>query len=192
MADDEFIPPLAAAQPISSVRWVETHRLHANAWNPNHVAPTELQLLKLSILEDGWTTAIVVRPHDAIEGDFEVVDGFHRWTLASKDPAVAAVADGLVPVVQLTHDDPAQLRMATVRHNRARGTHLVLRMADLVDELARELGVDETEIERRLGMDDEEVRRLLQRGKMTERGANTDGLGEAWRPAPVDRSAAPS
>lgn len=175
----------AAEQPVSGVRWVERHLLHANDWNPNKVAPPELRLLELSILEDGWTQPIVTRPHDDLDGHFEIVDGFHRWTIAER-PKIAALTDGLVPIV-VTDPDPAQRRMSTVRHNRARGTHHVLRMADIVADLSG-MDVDADELGRRLGMDGEEVRRLLDRGKMTKRGADAQ-LGEAWRPVPKEQEA---
>lgn len=159
-------------QPIDAVEWVARDELHANGYNPNHVAPPELKLLKLSILEDGWTQPIVALP------DGEIVDGFHRWTIAA-DAKVAALTDGRVPVVRIS-PDAAQQRMATIRHNRARGTHAVVPMADIVAELV-ELGIERTEIMRRLGMDGEEVDRLVERGVMTKRGS-ADDFGRAWKP----------
>lgn len=180
-------------QPVSHVQWVDRHRVQANSWNPNRVAPPELRLLKLSIVEDGWTQPIVVREPDEVDavlaGNFEVVDGFHRWTV-SDDKEVFAMTEGMVPVVTLQHPDPAHRRMSTIRHNRARGTHHVLKMADIVATLSEELDLNADEIQRRLGMDDEEVRRLLERGKMTKRAAAGE-FTEAWRPAPVDRDNPP-
>lgn len=86
-------------QPIANVCWYPREILRANAWNPNHVAPPELKLLRTSILEDGWTQPIVVGPTDE-EDVFEVIDGFHRW-LISDDPDVWRLTEGLVPVVVL-------------------------------------------------------------------------------------------
>lgn len=161
-------------QPIDSVEWVSPKTLTANDYNPNKVAPPELRLLKLSLLENGWTQPIVATPDDVI------VDGFHRWTLGSTDREVIAMTDGLVPVVRLDAD-VATLRMATIRHNRARGSHHVLKMADIVAFLIEEAGVDPEEVMRRLGMDDEEVDRLLDRGQMTKRGAGDD-WSSGWKP----------
>lgn len=166
--------PGVNAQPVSHVEWVPRESLRANDYNPNHVAPPERKLLRLSILEDGWTQPIVRRPDD------EIVDGFHRWQ-TSDDPDVWAMTDGLVPVVTLEPADPAHQRMSTIRHNRARGTHHVVRMADIVAQLVAS-GLDPAEVALRLGMESDEVRRLLERGRMTQRGANPDGLGSAWRP----------
>lgn len=161
-------------QPISSVEWVPRDNLTANHYNPNKMPKQEMQLLKVSIMEDGWTQPIVARL------DGEIVDGFHRWTTAG-DPEVAALTDGLVPVVRIKEIDPARQRMATIRHNRARGEHYVLSMADIVAELVRELGVDPDALRTRLGMEREEIVRMLDRGRMVDRAGNDD-FKPAWVP----------
>jgi ParB-like chromosome segregation protein Spo0J len=161
-------------QPVSHVQWVARGKLKANSYNPNKVAPPELDLLRLSIQEDGWTQPIVVLP------DHTIIDGFHRWTV-SADPAVRAMTGGLVPVVTVDAD-PVHRMMSTVRHNRARGTHAVLRMAEIVRGMA-ESGLSADEICTRLGMEDEELERLLDRSGMTVRGtAGVNGFGRAWVP----------
>jgi ParB-like chromosome segregation protein Spo0J len=162
-------------QPVSRVAWVPRRQLRANAYNPNAVAPPELDLLKLSILEDGWTQPIVVLP------DSTIVDGFHRWTV-SADPALRALTDGLVPVV-VVDADPVHRMMSTIRHNRARGTHAVLRMAEIVRAMV-EAGMAAGEVCRRLGMEDEELERLLDRSGMTVRGTSgAQTFGRAWQPS---------
>src|SRR5258708_4407167 len=88
---DEALIRGIISQPIGHVHWVKRSLLRANDYNPNHVAPPELALLKVSIMEDGWTQPIVIRK------DYEIVDGFHRWTV-SGDPEVSALTDGMVPV----------------------------------------------------------------------------------------------
>lgn len=164
-------------QPVNGVRWVDPATLHANDYNPNKVFPPEMALLKLSILEDGWTTAIVITP----EG--QVVDGFHRWTLGLRDAEVRAFSGGLVPVVTLRPRDRASQMMATVRHNRARGSHGVLKMADIVRAISAS-GLGDDEIMRRLGMDREEVSRLSDaRGSPDQAGK--DSYGKGW--VPVER-----
>ncbi|MCU0506383.1 MAG: ParB N-terminal domain-containing protein [Chloroflexi bacterium] len=167
-----------AGQPISHVEWVDPLTLRANDYNPNRVARPELALLKLSLMENGWTQPIVARV------DGEIVDGFHRWTLARTDAEVAALTGGLVPVVRLPAIDPATQRMATIRHNRARGSHHVLRMADIIADL-HGMGLADGEIGRRLGMDPEEVGRLLDRGNMLKRGAGA-AFSKGWTTADPD------
>jgi len=159
-------------QPLDDLRWVARDKLKANDYNPNKVAPPELELLAISILEDGWSQPIVVTD------EMEIVDGFHRWTVAAR-PEIADKTEGLVPVVVLERDQSHRM-MSTIRHNRARGTHHVLKMADIVRTLV-EAGLNEDEIQSRLQMDGEEVERLLDRSGMTVRGAG-DGFGREWVP----------
>lgn len=165
-----------ATQPISTVEWVHRDRLSANDWNPNHQAPPEHKLLVVSILENGWTQPIVVRQHDGGER-LEIVDGYHRW-LASGTKDVQAMTEGQVPVVILPETDDTLAKMATIRHNRARGTHGVVPMADIVVDLLAD-GVSSAEIQKRLGMDEEEVDRLSDRGDMVKRGSRP-AFGKGW------------
>lgn len=167
------------------VSWVPREQIVANDWNPNHVAVPELKLLALSIVEDGWTQPIVVRP--LVEENYPtarylVVDGFHRWTVAGW-PEVAALTGGLVPVVELSPKSPAEMRLATIRHNRARGTHGVTPMASIVRELKDEFGLGDEEICRRLGMEEEELERLYDVSGMPERVRREQGdFNRGWVP----------
>ena len=162
-------------QPVSSVEWVPRGKLKANNYNPNHVAPPEFKLLKRSILADGWTQPIVVRR------DYQIVDGFHRWTIAA-DKQVAAMTGGRVPIVFLREGLSESEQMAsTIRHNRARGQHHVLKMAALVQDLIDAQGVSKGDVQKRLGMEREEVERLYDRGGMIERGSAED-FHKAWIP----------
>lgn len=161
-------------QPISHVMWLPRTALSGNAWNPNRQAPPENQLLKTSIIENGWTQPVVARDHGTT---IEIVDGYHRWA-STEDPAVGSLTDNHVPVVVLPPTDEATARMATIRHNRARGTHHVLGMAAIVAELIG-LGVTPDQIRERLGMDAEEVTRLADRGDMLKRHA-PDSFNNGW------------
>lgn len=162
-------------QPVSQVVWITRDMLRANDYNPNHVAPAELRLLKKSILSSGWTQPIVCRR------DGEIVDGYHRYTVAA-DPDVAALTAGLVPVVYLSPTTPVAEQMeATVRHNRARGQHTVLAMATLLRRLVEDEGVDPDTLIADLGMEDEEIERLMDRAGMPVR-VGQEGLGEGWIP----------
>jgi hypothetical protein len=164
-------------QPVGNVLWVHRDSVSANAYNPNVVAPPELKLLKVSILTDGWTQPIVVRR--AGGGRYEVVDGFHRWLLAF-DPHVGALTDGMVPISVL-HERPLEDRMmSTIRHNRARGSHHVLKMADIVAMMI-DGGIAHGRVAELLQMDAEEVERMYDHGDMLKRGAG-DEFNPGWRP----------
>lgn len=162
-------------QPLSDVQWVDPNTLKANAYNPNTVFGPEMELLRISIIEDGWTQPIVAR------ADGEIVDGFHRWTLGRTDDEVRALTGGLVPVVRLAPSDVASQMMSTVRHNRARGKHGVLAMGRIVAGLRGE-GVDDKEIQRRLQMEAEELDRLGET-KSSPELIGKDSFGRGWVPA---------
>lgn len=161
------------AQPLSLVRWVDRETLRANEYNPNKVFTPELALLKLSLLEDGWTQPIVAQP------DGEIIDGFHRWTLSAQ-PDVYAMTDGRVPVVFLQGKTSAEQRISTIRHNRARGQHGVVKMSKILTELLKD-GLPNGRIEVALGMEPEEVERLTDLRTSPEH-AGKDSFGQGWVP----------
>ena len=138
--------------PLGSLHWVDHDKLHANDYNPNKVSEDNLALLVQSILTNGWTLPIVVRP------DYTIIDGFHRWTVAGREPLRSKLG-GKVPVVIVAHQDEAEDMYGTITHNRARGTHLLEPMKAIVKRLMDE-GKDVKEIGRQLGMKPEEVFRL--------------------------------
>ncbi len=139
-------------EPLSTLQWVDRKKLHANNWNPNKVSKQNLDLLTQSILTNGWTLPIVVRP------DLTIIDGFHRWTVAGNEPLFTKL-EGKVPVVIVRHEDEAEDIYGTVTHNRARGTHLLEPMKAIVQRLIGE-GKSLKEIGKELGMKPEEIFRL--------------------------------
>lgn len=127
--------------------------LKANDYNPNKVSEDNLQLLTQSILTNGWTLPIVVRP------DYTIIDGFHRWTVAGREPLLTKLG-GKVPVVIVDHHGSREEDIyGTITHNRARGVHLLEPMKNIVKELLNE-GKSVQEIGKQLGMRPEEVFRL--------------------------------
>ena len=138
--------------PLSTLQWVSREIVKPNDYNPNKVSKQNLELLKQSILSNGWTLPIVVRP------DFTIIDGFHRWTIAGEEPLLSML-DGKVPVVVVDHKDKSGDIYGTVTHNRARGTHLLGPMKAIVKELMDE-GKSVEEIGKQLGMKPEEIFRL--------------------------------
>lgn len=143
--------------PLGTLQWVDRRRLRANSWNPNKVSKQNLDLLIQSILTNGWTLPIVVRP------DYTIIDGFHRWTVSGMEPLKSKL-DGMVPVVIVEHKEHSEDIYGTVTHNRARGTHLLEPMKAIVKELMGE-GKTVEEIGKQLGMRPEEIFRLSEFSK---------------------------
>lgn len=138
--------------PLKSLQWVAREKLKPNNYNPNKVSRENLKLLVRSILTNGWTLPIVVRP------DFTIIDGFHRWTVAGQLP-LCTMLDGKVPIVIVAHEKESDDIYGTVTHNRARGTHMLEPMKAIVKKLMDE-GSTVQEIGKQLGMKPEEVFRL--------------------------------
>ena len=165
-------------EPVDCVLWVKADQLHANDYNPNSVAPPEMRLLQLSIMQDGYTQPIVAWP-DA-EGSYEVVDGFHRNRVAREVGAVKKRVMGRMPIAVINTDRTSKEDRiaATIRHNRARGKHNVDAMADIVLDLARR-NWDDAKIAKELGMEDDEVLRLKQITGLAELFADRE-FSAAW------------
>jgi ParB-like chromosome segregation protein Spo0J len=167
-------------QPISRVEWVPVDSLAANDYNPNMQPPPEFRLLKISLLEDGWTQPIVVFD-DGSGAKPIIVDGEHRWRVVREDADIRARTEGLVPIVRIVKER-RHLMMSTIRHNRARGEHTVKQMAGIVRELL-EAGEAVDDICFLMQMEVEEVERLADSAGMPTRV--TRGLSDyskGWEP----------
>lgn len=165
-------------QPVDCVIWVKEAQLSPNAYNPNNMAPPEKRLLQKSLEADGFTQPIVVM--DKNERQYEIVDGFHRYVLASSKSALKQQFKGYVPITSIDARSitlPARMA-ATIRHNRARGRHQIHAMSDIVLELARQ-GWDDEKISKELGMDSDEVLRLKQINGLLEMFGDRN-FSQAW------------
>lgn len=164
------------AHPINCVRWVPVAQVTANDYNPNSVAPPEMELLQVSIEADGYTQPIVTwqTGPDA----YEVIDGFHRYRIG-----VERLNLSHLPIVVVNNDrtDRGDRIAATIRHNRARGKHQVGAMSEIVQELSRRNWSPE-KIGRELGMEPDEVLRLRQITGLAELFEDRE-FSEAWEAA---------
>ena len=166
-----------AAEPVECVQWVKSDLVFANDYNPNSVAPPEMELLHTSIQEDGYTQPIVVWQHDGL---YEVVDGFHRNRVGKEYADITERIHGYLPVVVINNDreDKGDRIASTIRHNRARGKHKVEAMSDIVLDLKKRNWSD-AKIAKELGMDADEVLRLAQIQGLAEMFADRE-FSQAW------------
>ena len=167
-------------EPVDFVRWVKNTTVGANDYNPNTVAPPEMELLRLSIANDGYTQPIVTWANsEKVEN--EVIDGFHRHRVGKECKDIQERIHGYLPIVAVTEDREGKNdRIAsTIRHNRARGKHRVEAMADIVLDLKKRNWSDK-KISTELGMDQDEVLRLSQITGLLEAFADKE-FSEAWR-----------
>ena len=151
--------------PVYNVRAVPIEKIHANSYNPNSVAPPEMELLYKSIKEDGYTMPIVCY-YIADNDTYEIVDGFHRYTTMLRHRDIYEREGGMMPVVVIEKD--ISNRMAsTIRHNRARGSHSIELMSNIVSELTK-AGMSDGWILKNIGMDAGELLRLKQLSGLAE------------------------
>lgn len=165
-------------EPVDFVRWEFKENVVSNDYNPNKVAPPEMELLEVSIMNDGYTQPIVTWNND--EGKTEVIDGFHRNRVGKESKVVSKRIMGYLPVVNIrTEQSGKNDRIAsTIRHNRARGKHQVNAMSEIVIEL-KNRNWSNSRIAKQLGMDEEEVLRLCQISGL-EHLFNDDDFSKAW------------
>ncbi len=162
--------------PVYKVLRVPIDKVKANDYNPNAVAPPEMELLETSIWEDGYTQPVVTY-YDKDADMYVVVDGFHRYLTLKRSKRIFEREEGHLPVVVI--DKAIGDRMAsTIRHNRARGSHNIDLMSNIVAELV-EMGKGDPWICKHVGMSMDELLRLKQITGVAALFANSD-FSESW------------
>ena len=163
--------------PISRVVWKDVDDLSANDYNPNVVYSPELRLLRFSLLRQGWIQPVLV------SADGVIIDGFHRASLVKTDKEVRALTKGRVPCVVMQLDE-ADRMLLTIRINRAKGSHVALKMADIIKKLVNEKGLSLDEICAQIGATRDEVDLLLMENVFKAKGIDEKTpFSRAWIPA---------
>jgi ParB-like chromosome segregation protein Spo0J len=166
-------------EPVDCVIWVKKETVVANDYNPNSVAPPEMDLLKLSISNDGYTQPIVTADENNV---YTVIDGFHRTRVGKECKEVTDRVLGYLPVTTIRADreERADRIAATIRHNRARGRHRIDAMSEIIVELKRRNWSDK-KIGKELGMEPDEVLRLAQISGLRDAFRDKE-FSRAWEP----------
>lgn len=162
--------------PISRVQWIDVEQLQANDYNPNVVFSKEMELLKFSLLRSGWIQPILVTQNNVI------IDGFHRATLAKADKKVHELTNGKVPVVVMNLSEPERM-LLTIRINRAKGSHIAVKMSDIIHKLVNEYGMPIKDICSGIGATKDEVELLLLDNVFKKHNVDKDSkYSKAWVP----------
>lgn len=165
--------------PISNVEWVPVEKLSANDYNPNVVFNDEMRLLKFSIQKHGWIQPILVTQ------DYVIIDGFHRATIAKTNPDVTC--NGCVPCCIMTLSEPERM-LLTIRINRAKGSHIAVKMSDIIHTLINDFGMPMETICREIGADKQEVELLLLDNVFQKMDINEETkYSKAWYPKRVKK-----
>jgi len=164
-------------EPVDCVVWVKNETVHANDYNPNSVAPPEMELLRVSIEADGYTQPIVSMQDGQ---EHEVIDGFHRHRVGKDCHDINERVFGRLPIVEIkeSQNDKGDRMASTIRHNRARGKHKIDAMSDIVLDLKKRNWSDD-KIAKNLGMEPDEVLRLAQITGLAEMFKDQE-FSEAW------------
>lgn len=164
--------------PISNVEWIDVGLLEANDYNPNVVFNNEFKLLKFSLLRQGWIQPVLVcRNNDK----YTIIDGFHRSTLVKTDKEVREFTEGKVPVVVLDIDE-AQRKCLTIRINRAKGSHIAVKMSDIIKSLINEHGMSIKDICKEIGATKDEVDLLMMDDVFKALDIENKEFSKAWYP----------
>jgi ParB-like chromosome segregation protein Spo0J len=153
--------------PCANTILVKVALIVANIYNPNSVSSDKMELLKRSILDNGFAFPVVAI-WDEDQQRFVVIDGFHRTTIGGPD----WLDFDYVPVAVLDHDITKRMA-ATVQFNKARGVHQVDLDAEVIRALI-EQGVSEPDIAQRLGIDMETIHRYKQLTGVADLFKNSD------------------
>lgn len=162
--------------PVYNVIAVPLEKVEANDYNPNAVAPPEMELLETSIWEDGYTMPVVCF-YDKDRDKYIVVDGFHRYTVLKNSKRINEREKGMLPV-SIIDKDLSDRMASTIRHNRARGSHNIELMSTIVAELV-EMGKGDAWICKHIGMSKDELLRLKQITGLADLFKNKD-FSESW------------
>ena len=161
-------------QPISKVQWVDVNKLQANDYNPNVVFNEEMKLLKFSIQKNGWIQPILCTQ------DYVIIDGFHRATLAKTYRDITI--EGKVPVVIMELSEPERM-LLTIRINRAKGSHIAIKMSDIIHKLINQYGISTETICQGIGAQKDEVNLLMMDNVFKAKGINEQTkYSKAWYP----------
>ena len=173
---------MTSKSPVYNIIAVPIEKIVPNTYNPNSVAPPEMKLLYDSIKEDGYTMPIVCY-YDNVNDNYIIVDGFHRYRIMLDYPDIREREGGVLPVSVINKS--LDNRMAsTIRHNRARGSHNVDLMSNIIKEL-HEIGRSDAWISKHLGMDRDEILRLKQITGLATLFRDVK-FGEAWQPVEAE------
>jgi ParB/RepB/Spo0J family partition protein len=149
------------------VEYVPVSGVQPNEYNPNRMSEHDFELLCRSMREDGFTQPVIVH-----RATLRIVDGEHRWR------AAAAIGLTEIPVVYVDMT-PEQMRIATLRHNRARGSEDMQLSAEVLRDLEK-LGALDWAADS-LMLSDAEIDKLLKDVPAPEALAG-EQYTDAWAP----------
>ena len=159
---------------------MKIHEVPVNAlkpaeWRTTYVLRPDMDLLKVSMMDAGWLSPVLVRAANSA-----IIDGFHRWVIA-QDPKFARKHGSLIPVVYSDVDD-LEARLIHVRMNRARGQIVAKRLSSLLKDLMRSGRYVQEELPELLCMSADEIELRLDGTLLRRRNIKEHSYSKAWVP----------
>lgn len=107
-------------------------RIHPNPWNPNKMTDRQQQAVSESIGAYGQVLELLVRPHPEIGGEYQIIDGEHRFSVLPE-----------IVYCNVIHDLPEpDAKKLTVILNETRGDADKVELAHLLADLQADFGED--------------------------------------------------
>ncbi len=161
--------------PIDNIKWLDIAKLNPNDYNPNVVFTPELKLLEFSILKQGWIQPILINQDNII------IDGFHRYSLVKHSKKVSQISKDKVPCAILTLTESERM-LLTIRINRAKGSHIAIKMHDIIKTLVEDHGMAQKEIAKQIGATTKEIDLLLMENIFKKFDTKNHKYSKAWYP----------
>lgn len=139
-----------------SVR-VDIKKLYPNPWNPNRRSYRQGKSLKESIEKFGQFAEILVRNHPEKEGEYQILDGEHRY----KDLIETGESDVFVNIIEASDFDARKLTLIA----NDGGENDQESLSKLIAELSDACDGDLNELTFALSLDYEDISALLQFGE---------------------------
>lgn len=164
-----------SGNPIDNIKWVNVNELSANDYNPNVVFNKELKLLELSIIKNGWIQPILITK------DKIIIDGFHRYSLCKMSKKIQALHNSEVPCAIIDISEPERM-LLTIRINRAKGSHIAIKMSDIIKSLVNDYGLEPKYIAENIGGTIDEIELLLMDDVFKKLDIQNYKYSKAWEP----------
>ncbi len=118
---------------------IKIDHLEANPWNVNRMSKGMMKKLAAYLKREGMVEPIVVRPHPKKEGRYEILGGFHRWTICREQLDYETV-----PCVIADLNDK-RAKILSVNLNSMSGQTVPHLLSNLLNDLGQEMMMPDLE-----------------------------------------------
>lgn len=150
--------------PIYDVKKIPIQKIGANFYKINYLDQEKYNLLKLSILKDGFTSALICF-YDKKSDKYEIVDGFYRYKVAIENKEILQKEEWCLPVVLLKKDDLKFYLFSHIRHNKIKSEIFLEALIKVLKDFSF---IEQKEWLQECGFKEDELLRLKQLSGLRE------------------------